>query len=210
MSLPPVPLHAMDIDLPSERNPVYVDAGGRIVPTQRWDLQRPTALLPGAFNPIHAGHRSLANVAADMLGLPVAYELSIANVDKPPLSPAEVQRRLAQFPGHAAVWVTHAPRFVQKAALFPGAIFIVGADTAWRVVDPQYYGGERAGVHAALAQIRSHGCRFLVACRVDAAARCVELADVPVPPAFHTLFDAIPVERFRLDICSTALRGRDT
>jgi hypothetical protein len=193
----------MELDLP-----LYVDAAGRPVRGHRWDPQHPTALLPGAFNPIHDGHRGLAAVAADMLVLPVAYELSVANVDKPTLATGEVQRRLTQFTNHAAVWVTHAPRFVQKAALFPGAVFVVGADTALRIVDPRYHADDPGALHAALALVQDRACRFLVACRVDAAGRCVELADVPVPPAFRTLFDAIPAERFRLDVCSTQMRAR--
>lgn len=201
-------LHVMDSHLPSENSPLYVDAVGHIVPAHRWDREQPTALLPGAFNPIHAGHRGLAAVAAEILGLPVAYELSIANVDKPPLSSAEVQRRRAQFVGDAPVWLTHAPRFVQKASLFPGAVFVVGADTAMRVVDPRYYDNDPAQMHTALTLIERCGCRFLVACRLDAAGNCIELAGIEVPPAFRALFQAVPAERFRLDVCSTAIRAR--
>jgi nicotinic acid mononucleotide adenylyltransferase len=197
----------MDPYLPSEASPVYVDSAGRIVPGQPWDPARPTALLPGAFNPIHAGHRGLAAVATELLGLPVAYELSIANVDKPPLSADEVRRRLAQFAGHGAVWLTQAPRFIQKAALFPGAVFVIGADTAWRIVDPRYYDDE-LDMHATLTRLHEYGCRFLVACRLDAPGRCVELTEVPVPRKFHALFEAIPPARFRLDLSSTEIRQR--
>jgi nicotinic acid mononucleotide adenylyltransferase len=196
----------MDPYLPTEAGPIYVDSAGRIVPGP-WDPARPTALLPGAFNPIHAGHRGLAAVAAELLGLPVAYELSIANVDKPPLSADEVRRRLVQLEGHGAVWLTQAPRFTQKAVLFPGAVFVVGADTAQRIVDPRYYDDEPE-VHAALARLDEHGCRFLVACRLDALGRCVELADVLVPRDFRALFQAIPAARFRLDVSSTEIRQR--
>ncbi len=192
---------------PVEGTPLYVSSQGHVVPDHRWDPRRPTALVPGAFNPMHAGHRTLAEVAAEMLDRPIAFELSIANVDKPPLDPAEVQRRVAQFTGQAALWLTHAPRFVHKAELFPGAIFVVGADTAVRIVDPRYYNGDAEQMHAALAQLDRCRCRFLVACRLDPADRCVGLDDVPVPPAFRSLFTAIPAERFRLDLSSTAIRS---
>ena len=40
-------------------------------------------VLPGSFNPLHRGHRSLAATASRILGEPVTFELSISNVDKP-------------------------------------------------------------------------------------------------------------------------------
>src|SRR5438045_940442 len=91
--------------------PLHVAADGGVDNGLTWLSQRPTGLLPGAFNPAHAGHFALAQVAAGMLGLPVHFELSIANVDKPQLFAGEVQRRLRQFAGRGALWLTRAPRF---------------------------------------------------------------------------------------------------
>src|SRR5207245_755539 len=54
--------------------------------TPRVGDPRPAVLLPGSFNPLHLGHTTLADIAAKRLGSPVAFELSIANVDKPELS----------------------------------------------------------------------------------------------------------------------------
>src|SRR5687768_16624411 len=75
-------------------------------------------LLPGSFNPVHDGHWRLARVAADIIGEPVAFELSVTNVDKPPLAVEEVGRRLQAFAGRADIWLTRAPRFLDKSALF--------------------------------------------------------------------------------------------
>jgi hypothetical protein len=191
---------------PAERAALYVCAEGRPDPDHRWDPARPTALLPGAFNPIHAGHRTLAAAAAQILDLPVVFELSIANADKPPLDEADVRDRLAQFIDQAAVWLTRAPRFVEKAALFPGATFVVGVDTALRIVDPRYYGNDPAQMYESLVRLAEHGCGFLVACRIDGASQCLQLSDVAVPHAFRTLFSAIPAEQFRLDVSSTQIR----
>ena len=190
----------------SEGRAVYVAADGRVDADHRWDPRQPTAILPGAFDPVHAGHWGLADAAAQTLGMNVAFELSIVNADKPPLAPAEIERRQAQFGGRAGVWLTSAPRFVEKAELFPGAVFVVGADTALRVVDPRYYDGDTNRMHAALARLRDRANRFLVACRIDVAGRCIGLEDVPVPPAFRDLFGVIPADVFRLDLSSTQLR----
>lgn len=170
--------------------------------------ERPALLLPGAFNPVHAGHWGLAETARDLLGGEVAFELSLHNVDKPELDAAEVELRLAQFRGRAPVWLTRAPRFTQKAALFPGAVFVVGADTAARVLSPRYHDGDPASIAAALGQLRGQGCRFLVAARRGADGALLTMKDLACPAAFADLFDEIPEARFRLDLSSTELRSR--
>lgn len=200
----------MNVHLPSEGRPVYLSPTGEIALDHRWDSLRPTGILPGAFNPVHAGHWGLADAAVQVLGLPVAFELSIVNVDKPPLAPGAIQRRHAPFIGRAGLWLTSAPRFVDKGPLFPGAVFIVGADTALRVVDPGYYDGNLDRMIDALERLRVHGNRFLVACRVNSVGECVTLADVPVPPAFGDLFAELPADLFRLDSSSTEIRARGT
>jgi hypothetical protein len=164
----------------------------------------PAVILPGSFNPLHAAHLQLAEVAAKRLGHPAAFELSVANVDKPPLSREEIERRLRQFAGRAPVWLTRAPTFVEKARLFPGVVFVVGADTAARILSPRYY--PDANLDAALGEMRGHGCRFLVAGRVDASRRFVSLDDLSPPPAHRDLFDAIAPDVFRMDVSSTELR----
>lgn len=161
-------------------------------------------LLSGSFNPLHAGHEQLAQVAAVILGQPVAFELPIVNADKPDLEYAELERRLDQFRGRASVVLSRARLFAEKAALYPGCTFVLGHDTAARLVSPHYYGGEE-GLRAALAAVRAHGCRFLVAGRVrDGAFRT--LRDIALPPGFEDLFSAIPEHMFRSDLSSTAIR----
>ncbi len=163
------------------------------------------ALLAGSFNPLHEGHEKLASVAARMLGMPVTYELSVTNVDKPTLARDEVDRRVAQFAGRAPVVVTRALTFIQKARLFPGCTFVIGWDTAVRLVDPRYYEGDRFKMLKALVEIADLGCRFLVAGRVDGGSFHT-LADVPIPDGLEGMFTPIPESEFRLDISSTQLR----
>jgi hypothetical protein len=167
----------------------------------------PALLLPGAFNPVHAGHWGLAEAAEKIAGSAAAFELSVTNVDKPPLDSDEVRRRLAQFTERAPVWLARAPTFAEKARLFPGATFVVGADTAERVVAPRYYRDSAEEMGRALDEIRRHHCRFLVAGRVCADGQFAQLCDLGIPEGHRDLFAAIPVDAFRLDVSSTALRG---
>lgn len=179
---------------------VYPDGrrrpGGRI----------PTALVPGSFNPWHQAHQALWEAARRRFGDPVAYELSITNVDKPPLPSAEALRRAAQFTGRSRLILTAAPTFVEKARLLPGAAFAVGADTARRIVEPDYYGG-LTPMRAALGELRSLGARFVVAGRLE-QGRFVQLSDVTLPPEADGLFAAIPADEVRVDVSSTELRAR--
>ncbi|QDU22500.1 nucleotidyl transferase family protein [Urbifossiella limnaea] len=165
----------------------------------------PRALLPGSFNPLHHGHVSLAAVAARRLGTPVAFELSVANVDKPDLDAAEVERRVAQFAAAGPVWVTRAATFAEKAELFPGAAFVVGYDTAVRLVDRHYYANDDRLRDAALARLAATGCRVVVGGRVDAAGvfRTWDGGGGPFPE----LFVALAESDFRTDVSSTALRA---
>jgi nicotinic acid mononucleotide adenylyltransferase len=164
-------------------------------------------VLPGSFNPLHAGHLLLARVAEDMLQAPVAMEISVTNVDKPPLTAEEVRMRLRQFAWRARVELTRAPTFLEKSRLFPDATFVLGADTAERLVAARYYGGDETRMAAALQEIADHGCRFLVAARADAAGRVRSLGDVAIPPRFAHLFTPIPETLFRLDVSSSAIRS---
>jgi hypothetical protein len=195
-------LSSLDRWLGGERPAICLATDGRVQP----DADLPRLLLPGSFHPWHAGHRGMAAAAARTTGTPAAFELSIANVDKAALSAAEIHRRVRQFNWKAPLWLTRAPTFVEKAALFPGVTFVVGADTAVRIVDPRYYGGSEERMSAALAAIRDRGCRFLVAGRVDGTGRYVDGSGLPLRAEFRELFADIPEAEFRLDLSSTQLR----
>lgn len=162
-------------------------------------------ILSGSFNPLHEGHEAMANAAEQILGDNVAYELSVANVDKPPLQADEVRRRVAQLAGRRPLILTRVPVFYEKSLLLPECTFIIGADTAVRVVDPHYYGDSLPKMLTALEQMRLRGCRFLVAGRSDGRVFRT-LSDVAVPDGFEAMFTAIPESAFRSDMSSTAIR----
>ena len=162
-------------------------------------------LLSGSFNPLHRGHVRLAEVAARRLGLPAAFELSVVNVDKPQLEEGQVRRRLAQFSGRWTAVVTRAPTFYEKSLLFPGVSFVIGWDTAVRLVDPRYYHHSRAEMLKDLLEMREQGTRFLVAGRAE-EGRFHTLSEVEIPRGLEDMFEAIPEDEFREDISSTQLR----
>ena len=174
----------------------------QVVAQQRFD-----AVFPGAFNPLHDGHRAMRADAARRLGRPVAYELCIANVDKPPLDYLDLNPRLAQF-DTADVVVSNTPTFVEKArALGGGVTFVVGADTIARIAEPRYYGGTQKR-DAALAELEESGCGFLVYGRLGAGADFNTLADMTLPRRLAALCVGVSEAEFRSDVSSTALRDR--
>ena len=130
------------------------------------------------------------------------------NVDKPPLAADEVRSRLGQFAWRARIELTRAPTFLEKSRLFPGATFVVGADTAERLVATRYYSGDEERKAAALQEIADRAGCFLVAVRADSTGRVRSLADIAVPARFAHLFTPIPESRFRLDSSSSDVRAR--
>ena len=178
---------------------------------------RDAVVLAGSFNPLHLGHEQLLSAAARLTGRQPAYELSITNVDKPPIPRAEVEKRLAQFRGKARTVLTRAPTFAEKSALMPGSVFAIGYDTAARLFVERYYPAydsaadrTHAGSAVALAMnaLRGSRCSFIVAGRIGADGRFHTVAGLDVPPRFGDLLAEIPEAEFRADISSTELRAR--
>jgi len=163
-----------------------------------------SAVFPGAFNPLHLGHRHMIEVAREMLGMPVALEISIENVDKPPLDYYEINRRLGQFAEDQPVWLSRAATFVEKSRLYPGSTFLVGTDTLRRIAEPRYYGDD-AACRAAVEKIARRGCRFLVFGR-NLGTGFIRLGDLDLPEQLRAICREIPAERFREDVSSTSLR----
>ena len=164
----------------------------------------PNALFAGAFNPIHAGHEGMVQVASEILGTEVDHEVSILNVDKPPLDYIEIGERIDQFGSGHRVWLSRAPTFVEKSRLFPGVTFVVGIDTLRRVAAARYYGSEAACARA-IDEIASRGCRFLVFGR-SIGGSFIRLSDLDLPRALASICREVPESKFRQDISSTEIR----
>ena len=165
-------------------------------------------LYPGSFNPPHRAHRRVAKLAAEKTGAPVAFELSVRNVDKPSLDALEISRRVKALQSEAPnvpIWATNAPRFVEKAALFPGSTFALGTDSVVRIGDAKYENGSTSRRDAVLERLTELGAKFLVFARkIDGAV--VEPESLPLPEKLRALCDFVPPEEFLDDVSSTALR----
>lgn len=168
------------------------------------DHPEPKVLFPGSFNPLHHGHKRMAEIAAERLGVPVWFEISITNVDKPPLDFLSIRERLDQLAGYG-VCLSRAPTFVEKAELFPRATFVVGTDTLVRIADERYYHESAEERDRALARLDQVNTRFLVFGRTY-SGRFTTLADLSLPPRLAALCEGVPEADFRDDISSTTLR----
>ncbi len=166
-------------------------------------------ILSGSFNPMHQGHIELSKLASDMLGVPVAFEISASNVDKPPLQANEIEKRVSQFERSETVILTCAPLFGEKSSIFQNSTFIIGNDTALRLVDPKYYDNDVQNMYTSLQKVKDNKCDFLVAGRLQ-NSEFKTISDMAIPEAFISLFQGIPESQFRMDLSSTELRSDGT
>lgn len=178
---------------------------GRIDRLSQGPAPEGQVIFPGSFHPRHAGHDRIAEVAQAKLGVRPQFELSIENVDKPPLDYRELDERSRGFVDET-LWLTRAPTFVEKARLFPGATFVVGLDTVLRLADPCYYRDSPEECRRAIGEIAGRGCRFMVFGRlID--SWFVSLDKVTLPEPLSAICDGVSETEFRQDISSTQLRG---
>eukprot|EP00850_Spirogloea_muscicola_P017972 SM000159S01803 [mRNA] locus=s159:311153:314657:- [translate_table: standard] len=166
-------------------------------------------VLSGSFNPLHDGHLKLLDAACKtQVDAFPCFEISAMNADKPPLSLPVIKQRLLQFERRGLlVVITNQPLFFKKAELLPESTFVIGSDTALRLVNPKYYDSSFQKMLDTLADIKCQGCDFLVAGRlVD--GNFMVLSDIDVPHEVADLFKAIPEDEFRVDISSTEIRSK--
>ena len=163
-------------------------------------------VFPGSFDPCHRNHIFMAKQASNKLCEPVHFEISLTNVDKPPIDFISLNQRLDSLKGYedenfmGSICLTNAPLFLQKAALFPDSTFIVGADTINRIFDAKYYNGT-VNTPAILKHFKEKNVRFMVFHR-----KSIELF---INPEVLEFCEIIPVDEYEDDgISSTEIRKK--
>lgn len=170
-------------------------------------LQTPALLFPANFNPPHAGHKLAREKAETITGQVAELSIEANPPHKPALSPMELLRRVglvqAAWPGSEVrpIQLTFGQsNYVDKAKARPGSAFIAGADAVARLFESQW-GYE---VEPMLTAMAATGAHFYVLGR-PMNGRILALADLPVPPAFASMF--IHLEG-AVEASSTAERSR--
>jgi nicotinamide mononucleotide (NMN) deamidase PncC len=184
---------------------VNADHTGWVDVAQQTKMNSPVVLFPGAFNPLHEGHERMAAIAVERLGAPVTWDLSVTNVDKPPLDFLEIRDRLSQFSGRR-VMLSRVATFAEKSEFAPGCTFVVGTDTMARVAAPRYYENDVTRRDLAVRTLIDRGCRFLVFGRVEGQT-FRGLDDLALPKSVRDLCNEVPESEFRLDVASSQIRA---
>lgn len=170
-----------------------------------------STFLPGAFNPLHSGHRRMKDLAEQCCSSRVQYELCVRNIDKPPLDFLEIERLGAQFSNDELV-LTNVPRFRDKATLLAplgNATFVVGVDTLLRVLNPSYYRDEEE-LESTIALFCSRNDRFLVFGRTLEDHGFATLDALEIPEKLRHICIGFTEQQFRVDISSTEIRLRSS
>lgn len=124
-------------------------------------------VLSGSFNPLHDGHLEMMSVASKKYPKhKPLFELSLHNADKGGISEEAINKRIEQFTSrNMELALTNAPLFIQKAALFPDSVFLIGFDTYIRIIDTKYYNDSKEDFKKAMKDLQEFKIKFLVATR---------------------------------------------
>ena len=161
-----------------------------------------SVILSGSFNPLHKGHTELLIASEKEIAAKPLFEISIFNVDKSQIDFFDLNERIKQFRSIGKLIITNSPTFTEKSSIFKKSIFVVGYDTALRLIDKKYYS---YNINDAYNEIKKNGCSFLVTGRyIDKKYYDPNQIDYG---EFKDFFSILPENKFRLDISSTILRN---
>lgn len=195
LSLPDNIMNSLDL----VSDVVQFDLDGKAI------TEKPEVIFSGSFDPCHKNHIQMAEQAFNKLGQKVHFEISLTNVDKPPIDLISLQERLDSLRKYrdevffGGVLLTVAPLFVQKVNLFENATFIIGADTANRLFKTRYYRNEE-DMGDMLEHFRNINTHFLVFQRKG--------VDLELEPEISDLCEIVPLDDY-LDngTSSTSIRN---
>lgn len=127
-------------------------------------------MLPGSFNPMHDGHITALQSACELNHTDGIFEMSVVNVDKPPLSFDDIIARISTFNSKPVV-LTNAPLFTDKDKLFPGVSYVIGVDTVIRLINPKYTNGDSDLMIENILKMTFNNTKFYVLPRLFGSAR---------------------------------------
>ncbi|WP_091932216.1 nucleotidyl transferase family protein [Methanolobus profundi] len=182
-----------------------INSGQRIEPL-KVDMgisnNRTRVVLSGSFNPFHKNHFEMIRIASERINGPVDLEISLANVDKPPIDHISLDSRVSSimenYDGRymGNIYLTNAPLFADKAILFPGSVFIIGMDTLNRLFNIKYYRKDE-NTDELIEHFREYGIRFMVFQRKGSEVS--ENIDIP------DICEIVPLETYMDDGTSSTL-----
>ena len=191
------------------RYPVFHSNGTR---SARLETDADHVYLPATLDPIHDGHRLMARAAeeAKMASHRVVYLVSSVSPHKGKLGVQQMlqkagmllaERWRGELDSRTLEFTRDEPLFVDKARKRPNSIFVIGADTMQRMLDPAW----GIPVEDLLTDLIALGARFLVMGRyID--GKWTTCRDIPLPRwTDQLLFTPLPG---RMDISSTELRQK--
>jgi len=170
------------------------------VKNEKYNLNN-SIILSGSFNPLHEGHIELLKASSKEFKKNPLYEISIKNVDKSKINFNDLINRINQFKSLGKLVVTNSAKFEEKSNIFKKSIFVIGYDTALRLVDDKYYDDD---FRKSLKIIEKNNCSFLVSGRfINKKYKKPNNINFE---EYDYLFNILSEEKFRIDISSTELR----